>query len=517
VASDWKVNGYVGVKLGVTDATGTHFAVPGAEVQAVVMSEKGLHESVAIPLEPVKSFFPDGTKWGFRADIRGAFWEPARIEVTARVLVLGPDGVLRPEELKKTAARKESAVTAANQWLSPPPRPDIRTKDGKLVESRLFACGGKTLLDNPSPVSKLEGRQKHEWLVDLAKKANANALAFLVLANGWSYVPSDIIGPRTHVPKDYDNLKLMVDRAHAGGMEAHLWICYAAGGWDPPQAPQVLALHPEWAARNLDGKPAGRGVADVHRPGFRELMLRYVLDLVRRYPVDGVLLDYIRTMAQCFCEECRKEYREQFQRDLIEDGKAYAAPYVEWQEQAVEAFVQALRKELNSIRPGVKLSAFVGNPPSDRVHNIQGQAGCADWLRKGWVDALLPMLYGDLRGNLIRWQDYAVASGRPDRVWPTMYNYLKAYFVDEKDTTAEVSQRNPDGTAAAFVASIEGLEQQVSLYRDGCHVRGMAIFDLENATEKHAEDIAKQLWTEPAVPAWSVPDEPAAAPNPAEP
>ena len=70
-----------------------------------------------------------------------SFWQPARIEVTALVRVLGPDGVLRTEELRKTATKDKSKAVAADEWLKAPPREDRRTRDGKLIESRFFALG----------------------------------------------------------------------------------------------------------------------------------------------------------------------------------------------------------------------------------------------------------------------------------------------------------------------------------------------------------------------------------------
>lgn len=480
VVSDWRNEGYVGVTLNIVDVDGDRYAVPGAEVEARVIGA-GRHESNVIALEPTREFHPRGCHWGFRGRIPGEFYEPETIEIAASVRVLGPDRILRTEELKKIVAKEESTVTPADKWLETPPRKELRTKDGKLIETRFLTSHEGLLNDRDHSKRKLKHPDKAKWILDAAKKTNANALILCVQNSGWSFVASEILHPKTNLfPKGLDILKDIIEGAHGSGIEVHAWICFSRGGWEPPVQGQVLKLHPEWAMRDIEGKPNHKW-ADVHRPGYRALMLEFVLDLARRYDIDGINLDYIRTGVRCYCEECRKEYREKTGRDLVKDAKAgpFPLPFIEWQEGAVNAFVRSVREGLNEVRPGIKVTAFVGYPPSMRMHSLQGSNG-ALWLNKGWVDALLPMLYvSSPEGLVFGWQDYALRVNRPDRVWPTVWLWRPA-------------------------------ERMVPLYKaalDKCHVRGYGIFDLDFATDEHVNSLAENtnMFAEPAVPHWGEP------------
>ena len=114
---------------------------------------------------------------------------------------------------------------------------------------------------------------------------------------------------------------------------------------------------PQWAEA---GTP--QNAYDVHQPGFRTFAAQLILDVVARYDIDGVNLDYIRAMGVCTSEFCQAEYRERNGKQLLEDY-AHAAPdssawlrIQDWQDSAVGALVRDIAGGAREIKPALTIS-----------------------------------------------------------------------------------------------------------------------------------------------------------------
>lgn len=87
----------------------------------------------------------------------------------------------------------------------------------------------------------------------------------------------------------YDPLALAIREAHARGIELHAWFNPFRAATSPgggSAANHVARTHPEWIRRH-----GSLLWIDPGEPTAREYVLDVILDVVRRYDIDGVHLD----------------------------------------------------------------------------------------------------------------------------------------------------------------------------------------------------------------------------------
>lgn len=149
--------------------------------------------------------------------------------------------------------------------------------------------------------SSASGQQKQQdelvALVDKMANANMNAVFFQVRGfcdamyksqyEPWSKY---LTGTRGGEPT-YDPLQLIIDLAHARGMEVHAWLNpyrYASSddtyGKNDPK--DYHNTHPEWLV-NCEGIT----ILNPSLPEAREQICKVVADIVANYDVDGVIFD----------------------------------------------------------------------------------------------------------------------------------------------------------------------------------------------------------------------------------
>lgn len=508
LATDWRAPGYVGLELTVTDAAGDTFDLPGADVVAQVSSAAGRHEVSRVELTPLKGFSAPGSldwRHKFSGGIPGEFFEPQRIDVSISVWVLGPDGAIREECLTKSVTRDELEPTPEPAWRNQERRKDVRTRDGKLMETRFMFV-------HHNYVKWWETPEKARKTVAAASQAGINVLQVCVYQGGLSSVPSAIMGVRPGMRENVDTFEILVHEAHAAGIEVHPTACCMSGAMTVDERhwaePQLLKRHPDWAVTDRNG--AKRRPADVHRPVFRDLFVRYIADIAERYDIDGFNLDYIRTIEQCFCENCRREYGEATGRDLLDDGAAapYPQAYVEWQEGAVAALVKGIRDALNVVRPGLWLSTW-GHDGPDAKNSFQGRRPDT-WLNNGWIDSVQICCYGsDPVAAVADWRSIAARVTRPECVWPTLGSYHGAAYRTEHNAHDSVPiPQTITGDPihkGVFARRADVLQPMYEAFRDICKLNAFGIFDLCYMTDETLTNTRKLLFPESAVP-WRASD-----------
>jgi len=133
-----------------------------------------------------------------------------------------------------------------------------------------------------------------------------------VVGRGDAYYHSDLLPAAEALPRgdQGDRLAELITLAHAAGLEVHAWMnCMLV--WSAPQPPRdpthVVNAHPEWIARLKDGRrlsrlsPRQRERLKIEgaflapaNPAVRHFVAAVATEIARRYPVDGIHLDYIR-------------------------------------------------------------------------------------------------------------------------------------------------------------------------------------------------------------------------------
>jgi uncharacterized lipoprotein YddW (UPF0748 family) len=242
----------------------------------------------------------------------------------------------------------------------------------------------------------------------------------------WSYF---LTGRQGQPPEPYyDPLAFWVESAHARGLELHAWLNPYRANHPSHQGElserSIVRARPELVVRLGDKgyvwmDPALRAVQD-HSAAV-------VLDIVRRYDVDGIHFDdYFYPYP---------DYNDG--RDFPDDASFSAYQRAggrlsrgDWRRKAVDSFIERVAREVRKAKPGVQF----GVSPFGiwRPGHPEGIAGFdayerlyADsllWLRKGWVDYFTPQLYWPISRIpqsfpvLLRWWH---AENRKQRhLWP---------------------------------------------------------------------------------------------------
>lgn len=220
------------------------------------------------------------------------------------------------------------------------------------------------------------------------KAAGFNAYFPCVWHGRGTRYPSSIAPPESQllisIKKGWDPLKYLITKAHANGIEVHPWFTVALReGNDYPQF--------------FDGgTPAG--AYDIHNIEFRKFISDLVLDVVRRYDIDGINLDYIRSIGICTSRHCIDDYKSSSGRDLLSDirfsGTADEArsSLQNWQDRAVGGLVKDISERSRNVRPKLIMSvdSDVETEPTNRP--LQGRNELS-WANTGMIDLIFHMDY----------------------------------------------------------------------------------------------------------------------------
>lgn len=233
----------------------------------------------------------------------------------------------------------------------------------------------------------------------------------------------------------YDPLELAVQEAHARGLELHAWFNpYRAlnpAATSPIPENHVIKRRPDLA------KPYGKHFwLNPTSQEVEDYTVQVILDVVRRYDIDGVHLD-----------DYFFPYHEKGA-----DGKVISFPdddtwakyqaaggklsRDDWRRDAIDRLIQRLHREVKAAKPWVKFGVSPigiwrpGNPPGVSGFDAYTQiyADSRLWLQSGWCDYFAPQLYWRIAQQkqsfprLLEW--WSDQNTRDTLLWPGLYTGL---------------------------------------------------------------------------------------------
>ena len=250
-----------------------------------------------------------------------------------------------------------------------------------------------------------EQQQEAISLLDLLAQNNFNAAVFQVRPQcdalyasqlePWSYY---LTGAQGQAPEPfYDPLEFWVEEAHQRGIELHVWLNpyrahHVRGGEVTEHS--VVSTHPELVVE----LETGYYWMDPALKGTQDHSLAVVMDIVRRYDIDGVHFDDYFYPYPSYNND--KDFPDDASWGAYQEGGGKLSRD-DWRRAAVDAFIERLYKEIKREKTHVKfgLSPFgiwrPYNPESIRgldQHNVL-YADARRWLNEGWVDYYSPQLY----------------------------------------------------------------------------------------------------------------------------
>lgn len=277
--------------------------------------------------------------------------------------------------------------------------------------------------------------------LDELKEANFNTILFQARLRGDVIYPSkiepfnEILTGKNGRSPGYDPLAFAIEECHKRGMECHAWVVTMPLGTNK----HVKALGTSSVTRKrpaLCKQYQGEWFLDPGNPETKEYLFSIIREIVTRYDVDGIHLDYIRY------PDHPAKFPDQAAFRKYGKGQTLA----EWRRNNVTSVVRYLYKGVKELKPWVKVSSSpVGKFRDTSRYSSFGWNGyhavyqdAQGWLREGIQDMLFPMMY--FRDNqffpfALDWQEKS--NGR--QIVPG----LGVYFLhpSEKDWPLETIER----------------------------------------------------------------------------
>jgi uncharacterized lipoprotein YddW (UPF0748 family) len=317
-------------------------------------------------------------------------------------------------------------------------------------------------IDWPSKPGLSTWDQQRELLaiLDRAVSLKLNAIIFQVRPGADALYASPyepwsefLTGRQGRAPEPaWDPLAFAVEQAHERGLELHAWFnpYRAAYSADTLEArTHVSHTNPELVWRYDRFLWMDPGDAAVRRRS-----LRAILDVVKRYDVDGVHID---DYFYPYPTTDRSGKKIDFP-----DGATYARyrkgggklSKDDWRRHNVDLFVEALYKQVHAAKPWVQvgISPFgiwrPGNPPQIQGFDAYSEiyADSRKWLQNGWADYFAPQLYWPIAQTaqsfpvLLDW--WRSQNTKHRHLWPGLATYrigeASARAIDAREILAEI-------------------------------------------------------------------------------
>ena len=199
----------------------------------------------------------------------------------------------------------------------------------------------------------------------------------------------------------WDPLAFAVAEAHHRGLELHAWFNPYRARYDHPLG-EAARTHVSNTAPSLVRQYGGYLWMDPGDPTVRKRAVQVVLDVVKRYDIDGVHIDdYFYPYRENDSSGRSIDFPDSATYARYRKGGGTLARD-DWRRHNVDLLVEALDRGVHATKSWVRFGVSPigiwrpGNPPSVTPGFDAYQEIFADtrkWLRNGWVDYWVPQLY----------------------------------------------------------------------------------------------------------------------------
>jgi uncharacterized lipoprotein YddW (UPF0748 family) len=301
-------------------------------------------------------------------------------------------------------ARQQWLMARANLWNQFP------------LNQRLAQPEIRAIWLDRGTIIRARNEQGLALIFDRIAQAGINTIFFETVNAGYTIYPSKITPQQNPLVRGWDPLASAVKLAHERGIELHAWVwAFAAGNRRHNQLLNinlnypgpVLAAHPDWTGYDNRGQMILSGqnkpFFDPANPQVRQYLLDLYEEIVSRYDVDGLQLDYIRYPFQDpaanrtygYGEAAREQFQQMTGTDPVKISPRERQLWQKWTEfrtQQIDSFVAQMSQRLRKKRPNLILSAAVFPlPEQERVQKLQQHWEV--WARRGDIDLIVPMTY----------------------------------------------------------------------------------------------------------------------------
>lgn len=245
-------------------------------------------------------------------------------------------------------------------------------------------------------------------LLDELKAAHFTSIYVNTYFRGAVIYPDSAYLPLWSGATHPDILQWLLPEIRNRGMRAEAWVEYGFYAYHVPDATKTsdrgifLNMYPELTAVSADGTPYlhNEKWGDFYslcpaNPMSQKLLGDLFVEILEKYPFDGINLDRIRFPNEnfCFCDYCRKHFKEDTGITLepFEKGTEKYHAFVTWRQEQLNRFMKTYAPQMHNARDGVTVSLSALPPDMMETHAQPWDL----WMRRGYIDAAMPMLYGE--------------------------------------------------------------------------------------------------------------------------
>lgn len=235
-----------------------------------------------------------------------------------------------------------------------------------------------------SPATIEQQKRELTQMLDRLKRIRINTVLLQTRIRGTVIYPSNLepwdgcVSGQPGRSPGYDPLRFAIDECHKRGMELHAWVVtLPLGKWNGAGCRNMRNKYPKLIRRIGED-----GFLNPEQPQTGDVIASVCEEIVRKYDVDGIHLDYIR-------------YPDGWR---ITVGRSTGREHI-------TSIVRKINSAIKSVRKDIKLSCSPVGKYEDlsrySSHGWNAYVGvCQDaqgWLRMGLMDQLYPMMY--FKGN----------------------------------------------------------------------------------------------------------------------
>jgi len=319
-------------------------------------------------------------------------------------------------------------------------------------------------------------------IMENCQQGGFNTVFFQVRGNGTAFYKSsfepwaDELGGQD---PGWDPLELACREAHTRNLELHAWVNVVPAwrGTTPPANPeQLYNKHPEWFWYDQHGNRQALSSFYVSvnpcLPEVRNYLVEVFRDLVTRYDVDGLHMDYIRFPNEppAVPRDSDIDYpRDERTLALYREATGKApdddpAAWNRWRTDQVTQLVADIHAMLRQSRPEAALSASVGAVAANALRHFQDGPR---WAREQLLDAVILMNYVETADEFVMRTEPWLQERLPVPIVPGLW------FGRHRDQT-------PEQAAQAVRAQLEAAHAKTG---DFCLFSYASLFDSADENE----------------------------------
>ena len=379
--------------------------------------------------------------------------------------------------------------------------------------------------------TSLTSPQKIQAMVNSAADNGFNTLIVQVRGRGDAYYNSHV-EPRAVELKDqlpsFDPLAVTLTEAHKRGLKVHAWLNTSLlANLDalPTDPTHVYNRHPEWLAvpkpvaidlykmspkdptyrqKIVEWSKGNRGELEgvytgPANPKVREHIYKIWMDVLKRYPVDGLHFDYVRFASPDFdysrtslenfrkwlepqlSGDERRKLKQSLKLNPLAAPEAFGAKFADFQRAQVTVLVERIYRAVKKRRPEVIVSAAVfANDENAFTRRFQDWR---HWLQMGILDVACPMAYST--DTAVFRKQIEVATATAHMAGRSVWAGIGAYRIPVDSTVEKINVARTLGADGIILFSYDFTIRPSELNPGGAYLEQIrrAAFDGAPATK----------------------------------